>query len=57
MGSKKQWPLSKINPGQEPVAQTCNPSYSGGRDQEDCGSKPARANSLWDPILKNVSQK
>jgi hypothetical protein len=21
------------------VAHTCNPSYSGGRDQEDCGSK------------------
>jgi hypothetical protein len=23
-----------------PVAHTCNPSYSGDRDQEDCGSKP-----------------
>jgi hypothetical protein len=23
-----------------------------GRDQEDCGSKPAQANSLRDPILK-----
>jgi hypothetical protein len=23
------------------VAHTCNPSYSGGRDQEDQGSKPA----------------
>jgi hypothetical protein len=22
------------------VAHTCNPSYSGGRDQEDLGSKP-----------------
>jgi hypothetical protein len=22
-----------------PVAHTCNPSYSGGRDQEDCSSK------------------
>jgi hypothetical protein len=22
------------------VADTCNLSYSGGRDQEDCGSKP-----------------
>jgi hypothetical protein len=28
-----------------PVAHTCNPSYSVGRDQEDNGSKPARANS------------
>jgi hypothetical protein len=34
------------------VAHTCNSSYSGGRDQEDCGSKPARAKSSWDPILK-----
>jgi hypothetical protein len=23
------------------VAHACNPSYSGGRGQEDCGSKPA----------------
>jgi hypothetical protein len=22
------------------VAHTCNPNYSGGRDQEDCGLKP-----------------
>jgi hypothetical protein len=35
-----------------PVAHTCNCSYSGGRDQEDCGSKPAQANSLRDPISK-----
>jgi hypothetical protein len=34
------------------VAHTCNPSYSGGRDQEGCTSKPAWANSLQDPILK-----
>jgi hypothetical protein len=27
------------------MAHTCNPSYSGGRDQEDRGLKPARANS------------
>jgi hypothetical protein len=24
------------------IAHTCNPSYSGGRDQEDCGSTPAQ---------------
>jgi hypothetical protein len=24
-----------------PVAHACSPSYSGGRDQEDCGKKPA----------------
>jgi hypothetical protein len=34
------------------VAHTCNPSYSGGRDQEDCGSKSAWANSSRDPISK-----
>jgi hypothetical protein len=27
------------------VAHICNPSDSGGRDQEDYGSKPAGANS------------
>jgi hypothetical protein len=26
------------------VTQACNPSYSGGRDQEDHSSKPAQAN-------------
>jgi hypothetical protein len=25
-----------------PVAHACNPIYSGGRDQEDSGSKPAK---------------
>jgi hypothetical protein len=35
-----------------PVALTCNPSYFGGRYQEDQGSKPAQANSSQDPILK-----
>jgi hypothetical protein len=34
------------------VAHICNPSYSGGRDQEAQGSKPAQANGLQDPILK-----
>jgi hypothetical protein len=37
---------------------TCNPSYSGGRDQEDCDSKPAWGNSSARPYLKkNPSQK
>jgi hypothetical protein len=41
-----------------PVAHACNPSYSGGRDQEKRSSKPAQANSSWDPYLqKNPSQK
>jgi hypothetical protein len=34
------------------VTQACNPSYSGGRDQEDHSSKPAQANGSWDPISK-----
>jgi hypothetical protein len=34
------------------VAYAYNPSYSGGRDQEDCGSKPAWANSSARPYLK-----
>jgi hypothetical protein len=38
--------------GKKPVAYACNPSYSGGREQEDHGSKPTWANSLQDPILK-----
>jgi hypothetical protein len=34
------------------VAHACNPSYSGGRVQEDRGSKPAVASSLRESILK-----
>jgi hypothetical protein len=34
------------------VAHAGNPSYLGGRDQEDRGSKPAQANSSQDPISK-----
>jgi hypothetical protein len=45
--------LSTMWWGREPVAHTCNPSYSGGRDQEDCSSKLFQANSSWDPISKN----
>jgi hypothetical protein len=38
---------------QAPMTHTCNPSYSGGRDQEECSSKSAWANSFPDPISKN----
>jgi hypothetical protein len=31
-----------LNPKAQPVASGCNPSYSGGRDQEDHRSKPAQ---------------
>jgi hypothetical protein len=33
------------------VAHASNPSYSGGRDQEDHGLNPAWANNSQDPIL------
>jgi hypothetical protein len=34
------------------MAHACNPSYSGGRDQEDRGSKPAWVSSSLDLISK-----
>jgi hypothetical protein len=40
------------------VAHSYNPSYLEGRDQEDCGSKSAQANSLLlDPILEKTIPK
>jgi hypothetical protein len=39
------------------VAHACNPSYSGGRDQEDCGSKPPWANSSARPYLEKTIHK
>jgi hypothetical protein len=33
------------------VAHACNPSYSGGRDKEDCGPRPAQI------VHKTLSQK
>jgi hypothetical protein len=41
----------------EPVAHVCNPSYSGGRDQEDCGLKSAQANSSRRPYLEKTHHK
>jgi hypothetical protein len=35
-----------------PMVHDCNPSYSGGKDQEDQGSRPA-----WANILETLSQK
>jgi hypothetical protein len=54
--TKKKSVIKDMN-SQVLVAHTCNPRYSGGRDQEDHGLKPAQANSSRDPILKNPSQK
>jgi hypothetical protein len=39
---------------QVPLAHAYNPSYSGGKAQEDWGSKSAWANSSWDPISKKT---
>jgi hypothetical protein len=39
------------------VAHAYNPSYSGGRDQEDQGLKSAQANNWQDPILKKYITK
>jgi hypothetical protein len=39
------------------VAHACQPSYSGGRDQENHALKPAQKNSSQDPTLKSTSQK
>jgi hypothetical protein len=39
------------------VTDTYNPSHSGGKDQEDLGSKPAYANSPQDPISKKLFTK
>jgi hypothetical protein len=39
------------------MAHALNPCYSGGRDQEDHGLKPARTNSSRDPILKKTLTK
>jgi hypothetical protein len=39
------------------MAHTCNPSYSGGRDQEDHSSKAVQANSCKTLSWKNPSQK
>jgi hypothetical protein len=40
------------------MAHAYNPSYSGGRDQEDHVSKPAWANSSWHSILeKSITRK
>jgi hypothetical protein len=44
----------RMNCSQVLVAHTCNPSYSGGRNQED-QSQP-KANSSWAPISKTSIQ-
>jgi hypothetical protein len=54
-GSKGRWTLNKGSreiSGQVLGTHACNPSYSGGREQEDHVLKPVWTNSLQDPISK-----
>jgi hypothetical protein len=39
------------------VAHSCNPNYSGGRDLEDCSSKPATAKCSLRPSLEKILHK
>jgi hypothetical protein len=39
------------------VPHACNSSYSGGRGQQDCGSKPAWANKFARPYLGKTHHK
>jgi hypothetical protein len=39
------------------MAHACNPSYSGSKDKEDCGLKPAQANSSEDTITRKKNHK
>jgi hypothetical protein len=51
------FPCIKFKEIQVLVAQAYNPSYSGGRDQEDYGTKTAYTNNSQDPILKKTHHK
>jgi hypothetical protein len=50
-------PALKVPSRQAATALACNPSYSGGREQEDHGSKPAQANNSQDYISKKKKTK
>jgi hypothetical protein len=41
MEKKTKTTTTKNTQPNKPVVYTCNPSYLGGRDQEDLGLKPA----------------
>jgi hypothetical protein len=52
--------LMKKITGWAMMAHACNPSYSGGSDQEDHGSKPDQANSSYNyffPLGKKNDKK
>jgi hypothetical protein len=44
---------SKVKLVAEHMVHACNPSYSGGRDQEDFNLRLAHTNSYQDPISTN----
>jgi hypothetical protein len=46
--------ISKQRNSWVPMAHAYNPSYSGGRDQEDHGLKPARSNNSIRPYLEKT---
>jgi hypothetical protein len=51
------WGLSSdLRGSRVPVVHAYNPSYSGGRDQKDHGSKPAWTNNL-EPYLEKTLHK
>jgi hypothetical protein len=50
-------PVQSTGAAGHPVAHAYNPSYSGGRELEDCGSKLDWANTSKDPILKILNTK
>jgi hypothetical protein len=49
-------PQAKVRPCWVLVVCALNPSYSGGRDQEDCSLKPAQA-KFARPYLENTHHK
>jgi hypothetical protein len=57
--TKYTFSFYKLNCRQVQVAHTCNPIYSGGRDQEDHSLKPANSGQIVCKILsqKNPSRK
>jgi hypothetical protein len=63
--AQQGWRLSKAGStwgkfnreSQVPMVHTCNPTYSGSRDQEAHGSKPALGKQLTRPYLNNTTYK
>jgi hypothetical protein len=49
--------LIKNSKSQALVAHNCNPSYEGGRDQEDRSLKPAQADTSVRPYLEKTLYK